>query len=133
MASYVANQVKDLMTDKKIHLPSANILVMGLTFKENCPDMRNSKVINMINDFQQFGLNVDVFDPWVNKEVAIQEYGIEVILDPVEGKYDAVVMAVDHKEFREMSLDEIKKYCTDNHVLYDVKYIFKANQVDGRL
>lgn len=133
MASYVANQVKDLMTDKKIHLSSANVLVMGLTFKENCPDMRNSKVINMINDFQQFGLNVDVFDPWVNKEVAIQEYGIEVILDPVEGKYDAVVMAVDHKEFREMSLDEIKKYCTDNHVLYDVKYIFKANQVDGRL
>jgi UDP-N-acetyl-D-galactosamine dehydrogenase len=133
MASYVSNQVKDLMTDKEIHMSNANVLVMGLTFKENCPDMRNSKVIHMINDFQQFGFNVDVFDPWVNKEVAIKDYGIEVILNPVEGKYDAVVMAVDHKEFRKMSLDEIKKYCKDNHVLYDVKYIFKANQVDGRL
>lgn len=133
MASYVSNQVKDLMTDKEIHMSNANVLVMGLTFKENCPDMRNSKVIHMINDFQQFGFNVDVFDPWVNKEVAIKDYGIEVIPNPVEGKYDAVVMAVDHKEFREMSLDEIKKYCKDNHVLYDVKYIYKANQVDGRL
>ena len=133
MASYVANQVKNLMIDKKIDISDANILVMGLTFKENCPDMRNSKVVDMIRDFQKFGFKVDVFDPWVNKETAIFEHEIEVILEPVTEKYDAVVLAVDHKEFRMMSLDDIKRYCKDNHVLYDIKYIFNANQVDGRL
>ena len=133
MASYVANQIKNLMIDKQIHISTANILVMGLTFKENCPDMRNSKVIDMIKDFQQFGSKVDVFDPWVNKEEAKKEYGVEVILDPVVGKYDAVVLAVDHKEFRDMSLNEIKQYCKDNHVLYDIKYILEAQDVDGRL
>ena len=133
MGSYVADQVSKLMTKKRIHVVDANVLIMGLTFKENCPDIRNTRVVDLVEEFEGFNCNVDVYDPWVDKDEVIHEYGIKPIDQPVEGKYDAVLLAVAHDEFKELSLAQIKAFGKDNHVLYDIKYLLKANEVDGRL
>lgn len=106
---------------------------MGLTFKENCPDLRNTRVIDMIKEFADYGANVDIYDPWVDKEEAYEEYAISPIAQLEKGKYDAIVLAVSHKQFVEMGADAIHKLGKENHVLYDIKYILKANEVDGRL
>ena len=133
MGSYVVDQVSKLMTKKRIHLVDANVLIMGLTFKENCSDLRNTRVVDLVEEFEGFNCNVDVHDPWVNKEEAVHEYGIKPIDQPVEGKYDAILLAVAHDEFKRLSLEQIKAFGKDNHVLYDIKYLLKANEVDGRL
>ena len=133
MGSYVADQVSKLMTKKRIHVVDANVLIMGLTFKENCPDLRNTRVVDLVEEFEGFNCNVDVYDPWVDKDEVIHEYGFKPIDQPVEGKYDAILLAVAHDEFKELSLDQIKAFGKDNHVLYDIKYLLDANEVDGRL
>jgi UDP-N-acetyl-D-galactosamine dehydrogenase len=133
MGSYIAEQVSKLMTRKRIHVVDANILIMGLTFKENCPDIRNTRVVDLVENFEGFNCNVDVYDPWVNKDEAIHEYGIKPIDHPVEGKYDAILLAVAHDEFKELSLEQIKAFGKEDHVLYDIKYLLGANEVDGRL
>jgi UDP-N-acetyl-D-galactosamine dehydrogenase len=111
----------------------ANVLIIGLTFKENCPDLRNTRVVDLVEEFEVFNCNVDVYDPWVNKDEAVHEYGIKPIDQPVKGKYDAILLAVAHDEFKELSLDQIKAFGKDKHVLYDIKYLLKANEVDGRI
>ncbi|MDB3893373.1 Vi polysaccharide biosynthesis UDP-N-acetylglucosamine C-6 dehydrogenase TviB [Candidatus Thioglobus sp.] len=133
MGSYVADQVSKLMTKKRIHVVDANVLIMGLTFKENCPDLRNTRVVDLVKEFKGFNCNVDVYDPWVDKDEAVHEYGIKPIDQPIEGKYDAILLAVAHNEFKELSLEQIKAFGKDSHVLYDIKYLLKANEVDGRL
>jgi UDP-N-acetyl-D-galactosamine dehydrogenase len=133
MGSYVADQVSKLMTKKRIHIVDANILIMGFTFKENCPDLRNTRVVDLVEEFEGFNCNVDVYDPWVDKEEAVHEYNIKPIDQPVEGEYDAIILAVAHDEFKEFSLEQIKAFGKDNHVLYDIKYLLKADEVDGRL
>jgi len=133
MGSYVADQVSKLMTKKRIHIVDANILIMGLTFKENCPDLRNTRVVDLVEEFEGFNCNVDVYDPWADKDEAVHEYGIKPIDQPVEGKYDAIILAVAHNEFKEMSVEQIRAYGKDNHVLYDIKYLLKVGEVDGRL
>ena len=133
MGSYVADQVSKLMTKKRIHVVDANVLIMGLTFKENCPDLRNTRVVDLVEEFEGFNCNIDVYDPWVDKDEAVHEYGIKPIDQPVEGKYDAILLAVAHDEFKELSLEQIKAFGKDSHVLYDIKYLLKANEVDGRL
>jgi UDP-N-acetyl-D-glucosamine/UDP-N-acetyl-D-galactosamine dehydrogenase len=133
MGSYVADQVSKLMTKRRIHVVDANVLIMGLTFKENCPDLRNTRVVDLVEEFEGFNCNIDVYDPWVDKDEAVHEYGIKLIDQPVEGKYDAILLAVAHDEFKELSLEQIKAFGKDNHVLYDIKYLLKANEVDGRL
>jgi len=133
MGSYVADQVSKLMTKKRIHVVDANVLIMGLTFKENCPDLRNTRVVDLVEEFESFNCNIDVYDPWVDKDEAVHEYGIKPIDRPVEGKYDAILLAVAHDEFKQLSLEQIKAFGKDNHVLYDIKYLLKANEVDGRL
>jgi len=133
MGSYVADQVSKLMTKKRIHVVNANVLIMGLTFKENCPDLRNTRVVDLVEEFEGFNCNVDVYDPWVDKDEAVHEYGIKSIDQPVEGKYDAILLAVAHDEFKELSLEQIKAFGKDSHVLYDIKYLLDANEVDGRL
>jgi UDP-N-acetyl-D-glucosamine/UDP-N-acetyl-D-galactosamine dehydrogenase len=133
MGSYVADQVSKLMTKKRIHVVDANVLIMGLTFKENCPDLRNTRVVDLVEEFEGFNCNIDVYDPWVDKDEAVHEYGIKPIDQPVEGKYDAILLAVAHDEFKELSLAQINAFGKDNHVLYDIKYLLKANEVDGRL
>ena len=133
MGSYVADQVSKLMTKKRIHVVDANILIMGLTFKENCPDLRNTRVVDLVEEFEGFNCNVDVYDPWVDKDESVHEYGIKPIDQPIEDKYDAILLAVAHNEFKALSVEQIKAFGKDNHVLYDIKYLLDANEVDGRL
>jgi UDP-N-acetyl-D-glucosamine/UDP-N-acetyl-D-galactosamine dehydrogenase len=133
MGSYVADQVSKLMTKKRIHVVDANVLIMGLTFKENCPDIRNTRIVDLVEEFEGFNCNIDVYDPWVDKDEVIHEYGFKPIDQPVEGKYDAILLAVAHDEFKALSLEQIQAFGKDNHVLYDIKYLLKANEVDGRL
>jgi UDP-N-acetyl-D-galactosamine dehydrogenase len=133
MGKYVANQVATLMTKKRIHVIDANILIMGLTFKENCPDLRNTRVVDLVEEFKGFNCSVDVYDPWVDTQEAHREYGITPVDSLAKGKYDAVVLAVSHDEFKKMSIEEINILGKDNFVLYDIKYLLKADQVDGRL
>ena len=133
MGPYVAAQVSKLMTHKRIDVVGANILIMGLTFKENCPDLRNTRVVDLVTEFDSFNCSLDVFDPWVNKEEAMREYGIKPIDSPINGKYDAIILAVAHDDFKKLTLEQIKSYCKDNHVIYDIKYLLKSDEVDGRL
>ena len=133
MGQYVANQVLKLMEGKKIQLAKSNILVMGLTFKENCPDLRNTNVINLVNELKFFDCSVDIYDPYANKDDAMREFKVTLIEKPVEKKYDAVIMAVAHDEFKKMTIGQIKNFGKDNFILYDVKYIFNNDEVDGRL
>ena len=133
MGAYVAEQVIKLMTRKRIHVVDANILVMGLTFKENCPDLRNTRVIDILREFSQYNANVDVYDPWVNAEEARHEYGFTPVQHLENGKYDTIILAVSHQQFVEMGLERIRALGKPVSVLYDVKYLFRPEQVDGRL
>ena len=133
MGSYVAEQVVKLMNKKDIHVVDANILIMGLTFKENCPDLRNTRVVDLIEELQSFNCNIDVYDPWVDKDEAQHEYNILPISTPSEGKYDAIILTVAHNEIKEMGAKQLRKLGRENHVLYDTKYILTADEVDGRL
>ena len=121
MGSYVANEVSKLMTKKRIQIAEANILIMGLTFKEDCPDHRNTRVVDLVKEFKSFSCNVDVYDPWVNKNQVNKEYKIKPIDEPIKGKYDAIVIAVAHNEFKSLTESQIKTYSKDNHILYDIK------------
>ena len=133
MGSYVTDRVAKIMTQKRIHVMDANILIMGLTFKENCPDLRNTRVVDLVAEFQGFNCNVDVYDPWVSKEEAKHEYGIVPVDAPQPGHYDAILLAVAHSEFTQMGVEAIRAFGKSNHVLFDIKYILEAGQVDGRL
>ena len=133
MGSYVANEVSKLMTKKRIQIAEANILIMGLTFKENCPDHRNTRVVDLVKELKSFNCNVDVYDPWVNKKQVADEYKIQIIDKPLKDKYSAIVIAVAHDEFKKLTEDQIRAYGKKNHVLYDIKYLLKANETDGRL
>ena len=133
MGEYVANQVLLLMKNKNIEVENANILIMGITFKENCPDLRNSKVFNLLKQFEEFKCNVEVYDPWVNKDQANQKYDLDLIDEPSKQKYDSILLAVAHNEFKNMSIKKIKEYGKPNHVIYDVMHIFDTSSVDGRL
>jgi len=133
MGNYIVNQVVQLMKQKNIDISEAEILIMGLTFKENCPDLRNTRVIDLIDCFKSFNCNIDVYDPWVDKVEANKEYGIKPLKDPVSGKYDVIVLAVAHDEFNALSIEQIKSFGKKHHVLYDIKYLLKAHEVDGRV
>jgi UDP-N-acetyl-D-galactosamine dehydrogenase len=133
MANYVAGEIIKLMATKGILAKGSRVLVLGLTFKENCPDIRNSKVADVVRELKRFGARVDVYDPWIDAEEADHEYGIRPIKRISAGCYDAAVVAVGHKEFREQGIGSVRRACKKNHVVYDVKYVFPAEQVDGRL
>jgi UDP-N-acetyl-D-glucosamine/UDP-N-acetyl-D-galactosamine dehydrogenase len=133
MSFYVVNQVCDLMAIKNIDIDGSNVLIMGLTFKENCPDLRNTRIVDVILEFKKLNSNVDVYDPWVKKEKASKELGISLIDNLTAGKYDAIILAVAHDIFKELSFDEIRALGKENHILYDLKFLLNENQVDGRL
>jgi UDP-N-acetyl-D-glucosamine/UDP-N-acetyl-D-galactosamine dehydrogenase len=133
MGSYVVDQVSKLMTKKHIHIAGANILIMGLTFKENCTDLRNSRVVDLVEEFKNFNCNVDVYDPWIDKIQADHEYNIQAIDKPIKAKYDAIIIAVAHDEFKLLTEKQIRSYGKSNHILYDIKYLLKASETDGRL
>jgi len=133
MSLYVADQVVKLMLLKRIHVIDSSVLVLGFSFKENCPDLRNTKVINLIRELQGYNANVDVYDPWVDKNLSQIDYGITPIEKPEFGKYDAIILAVAHDEFKLLSLENIKSFGKDKHIIYDIKYVLNEDQVDGRL
>jgi UDP-N-acetyl-D-galactosamine dehydrogenase len=133
MANYVAGQVVKLMSGQQILAKGSRILVLGLTFKENCPDLRNSKVADVVRELANYGAEVDVFDPWIDADEAEHEYGIRPIKRLRDGVYDAAVVAVGHKQFRDMGIGNVRKACRKKHVVYDIKYVFGADEVDGRL
>ncbi len=133
MGAYVAQQVIKLMTERRLLVSSSRVLVLGLTFKENCPDLRNSKVIDVINELKRFEAQVDVHDPWVDATAAEHEYGLKLTKSPKLGAYDAVVLAVAHRQFEALGVRKIRAFAKKNHVLYDVKYLFAPEQTDGRL
>jgi UDP-N-acetyl-D-galactosamine dehydrogenase len=133
MGEYVVSCVVKEMIKKRIHVEGAKILIMGLTFKENCPDLRNTRVVDMVRELYEFNALVDVYDPWVNPEEAFHEYGIRPIKDLVNDSYDAVILAVSHDQFKAMGTEAIRKLGKEKHVLYDIKYVLPASEVDGRL
>jgi len=133
MGQYVATEVLRLMAGQRIHIKGARILVLGLTFKENCPDIRNSKVVDVISELRKFGALVDVYDPWVDGAAARHEYGLRPVRTLRRGHYDAAVVAVGHREFKQLGAAGVRRLCRKRHVLYDIKYVFSAAEVDGRL
>ena len=133
MGKHVASQVIKLMLKKHIHVHGSKILIMGLTFKEDCPDLRNTRVINIIEEMQEYGAEVHVYDPWVNKQEAKKVFGIEPIEALSEGQYDAIILAVAHQEFKQMGATQIQALGKQNTVLFDIKYLLPADLVDGRL
>ncbi|WP_250455474.1 Vi polysaccharide biosynthesis UDP-N-acetylglucosamine C-6 dehydrogenase TviB [Caballeronia sp. ATUFL_M2_KS44] len=133
MGSYAVSQLVKAMTKARIYIPGARVLVMGLAFKENCPDMRNSRVVDIVTELKQYGTNVDVYDPWISREDAFHEYGIQPIEAPAKGVYDAIVLAVSHREFAEMGADALHAFGKGQHVVYDLKYVLPAEASDLRL
>lgn len=133
MSQFVSSQLVKEMIKKRIHVDGAKVLLMGLTFKENCPDLRNTKVVDIISELEEYNISVDVYDPWVNPEDALEEYGIDVLREKPSQKYDALIMAVAHNEFRDMSEQELKELVKPQSVLYDLKYILDSNLADIRL
>ncbi len=133
MGKYIVSQLIKSLLKKRIHIQHSNVLIMGLTFKENCPDLRNTRVIDIIKELHDYDVNTHVYDPWVNSKEAQHEYGIELITQPEFEKYDAIILAVAHDQFKKMSIEQIKQYGKANSIIYDLKYIFPANQTDIRL
>jgi UDP-N-acetyl-D-galactosamine dehydrogenase len=133
MALYVAGEIVRLMTAKRIHVKSSRVLILGLAFKENCPDLRNSKVADVVAELQKYGAAVDVWDPWVSVKEARHEYGIRLVSKPKRASYDAIVIAVAHREFQAMKPAELRRLARRKHVLYDIKHVFRRQETDGRL
>ncbi len=133
MSLYVASRIIKLMLSKGQQPQSSRVLMLGFTFKENCPDFRNTKVIDIVNELKTYGASVDIFDPWVDVAEAQQEYDIELIEDPRPGAYDVVVLAVAHEQFREMGEQGIKAYGKPESVFFDIKYLLPLGAADDRL
>jgi len=133
MGAYVVRQVIKLMLKRKVLSGESRTLILGLTFKENCPDLRNTRVVDMVRELEAFGIGVDVHDPWADPAEAEREYGIRLVSEPADGAYDAIILAVGHREFRRLGAGRIRRFGTPNAVLYDVKYVLPAGQADGRL
>jgi len=134
MGAHVANTVVKLMVKRNLPVNGARALILGLTFKENCPDIRNTRAVDIVAELHSFGMQVDVYDPWADRDEASHEYpDITTVAEPDAGAYNAVVLAVGHRQFVEMGVDSIRALGCPGAVLYDVKYLFPADQSDGRL
>lgn len=133
MGAYVASQLVKEMLRRRIHIKGARVLIMGLTFKEDCPDLRNTRIIDVINELKDYGIDVDVTDPWANASEAQKEYGISLVSTPEEGAYDGILVAVAHRLFKEKGLNKIHKFGHATHVLYDLKGIWELGETDLRL
>lgn len=133
MGAYVVTQLVKGMIKKKIQIEGAKVLVLGLSFKENCPDIRNTRIIDIVNELKEYDTDIDVYDPWVNAQEAEHEYGISPVLNLEKGKYDAVILAVAHDQFKSMGVEEIRALGRTEHVLYDLKYVLDQSESDIRL
>ena len=133
MSLYVVSRIIKLMLAKGTKPLDSRVLIMGLAFKENCPDVRNTKVIDIVSELQSYGANVDVHDPWVSQKDAMSEYGIELTETPQAQAYDVVLLAVAHDQFKDLGEEGIKAYGKANSVFFDIKYLLPAEAADGRL
>lgn len=133
MGAYVASQLIKGMTQRCIQVQGARVLVMGLAFKENCPDLRNTRVVDIIRELGEYQAQVDVYDPWVDAAAAKREYDIDPVEQPQAGAYDAIILAVGHRQFVEMGIDAVRALGKPKHLLYDLKYVFDASETDLRL
>lgn len=133
MGHYIASTVVKKMVQKDINTAKARILVMGLTFKENCPDLRNTKVTDIIREFTEYGIAVDVYDPWADPLEAKKEYGLTLVQELRQDTYSAVVVAVAHRQFSDISITDLRGFCKEKAVIYDVKSLYPRDQVDGCL
>ncbi len=133
MGAYVADQLVKAMLKRRIAVNGAHVLILGLTFKENCPDLRNTRVIDVVRELREFGAEVDVHDPWASSEEARDEYGLELVANPASGHYDAIVLAVAHDAFRAVGAAGIRQWGRNPHVVYDLKYLLTAQESDARL
>jgi UDP-N-acetyl-D-galactosamine dehydrogenase len=122
------------MVKRGMSLPKSKILVLGITFKENCPDVRNTRVVDVVQELKSYGATVDIYDPWADAHVVKHEYGLDILTRaPAAGQYDGIVLAVAHNQFRDMPPDAIHAWGRTDHVLYDIKSLLPADQVDARL
>jgi UDP-N-acetyl-D-galactosamine dehydrogenase len=133
MGIHVVTQLVKAMTKKRIQVEGARVLIMGLTFKENCPDLRNTRIIDIINELHEYNVKTDIFDPWVDASQAKKEYKIKIIDKPRKDEYDGVIIAVGHEQFKKMGAKEIRSFGKQNHVLYDLKYLLNVDESDIRL
>ena len=134
MGGYVASQLVKRMTKDGIPVQGARVLVLGLTFKENTPDLRNSRVVDIIRELEDYDVAVDVIDPWADRQEALEQYGVDLVAQSEPGAYAGVVVAVAHREFVELGADRIRAFGTPGaHVLYDLKYLLDKSDSDLRL
>lgn len=133
MGKHVADEVVKLMLKRRLPVAGARILILGLTFKENCPDLRNTRVVDLVQEFRDYGAQVDVHDPWASADEARHEYAISPIDSPAEGAYDAVILAVGHDHYRDMGADRVRALAKQGGVVYDIKGLLPRDAVDGRL
>lgn len=132
MGKHVVSELVKKMLKQRIHVEGSNVLVMGLTFKENCPDLRNTKVVDIVSELKEYNINVDIVDPWCSNEESQNEYDLS-LTEPKSGHYDAIILAVGHNEFKTMGANAIRQLGKDTHVLYDLKYVLDKSDVDMRL
>jgi len=133
MGSYVATEMLKKVSSKKIHIDEAKILIMGFTFKGDCPDVRNTKIIDIVNELKSFNVNVDVYDSWASPDDVKHEYGLTLTQELKPNYYDGIILAVDHSEFKNMGIEKVRELGKENHVVYDVKYVFESQDADIRL
>lgn len=133
MGAYVVSQLVKAMLKRRIQVEGARVLVMGLAFKENCPDLRNTRVIDIVRELADYNVACDVYDPWAGAAEAEREYGLTPVSEPLVGGYDAIVVAVSHQLFHDMGLQKVRAFGKRDHVLYDLKYVFKVEELDARL
>jgi len=133
MGSYVAGQMVKALLKRRIQVDGARVLILGLAFKENCPDLRNTRVVDVVRELQEYNIHVDVYDPWVNAAEAKHEYDIDLISSPENSAYDGVILAVAHSEFRAAGAGNVRSFGRQNHVLYDLKHVFGPQESDLRL
>jgi UDP-N-acetyl-D-galactosamine dehydrogenase len=133
MGAYVAGHLVKAMLKRRIHVDGSRVLILGLTFKENCPDLRNTRVIDVVRELQDYGINVDVHDPWIDADDARREYGLDLVQFPQTADYDGIVLAVAHDQFKEMGADVMRSFGKADHVLYDLKNVLDTQESDLRL
>lgn len=133
MGAYVASQLVKAMLSRGLPIKGAKILMMGLTFKENCPDLRNTRIVDVVHELQEYGAEVDIYDPWVDSDEAMHEYGVTLVEEPKKSTYQGIILGVAHREFVEMGADKIRGFGSQGHVFYDLKSLFPAEETDLRL
>ena len=133
MGAYVASQLVKAMTKKRIQVDGAKVLILGLTFKENCPDVRNTRVVDIYHELLAYNCQVEIYDPWIDANQAEHEYGVQMLSELDDQKYDGIILAVAHQQFKELGIEKIRSLGKPTQILYDLKYIFTAEQSDLRL